>query len=133
MLFLDSMKTQIRPSQALDQTLLFDQLHLNARTPVLFLLAQKHTLELNCYLLTALWHRQQLPGLGEPSHPPRGGYSQAYPQCPLSLLLPHLLMQCLRRPLAPPLLLLHLLLYPLNTVWYQNFMRTWTRHSQKCL
>jgi len=66
------MKTQIRHSQvclippqwlllhsvrfllALDQTLLFDQLHLNARTPVLFLLAQKQTLELNCYLLTAL-------------------------------------------------------------------------------
>jgi len=92
------MKTQIRHSQvrlrhplwllihpvlvllALEQTLLFNHL-LNTRTPVLFPLAQEQTLELNRHLLTALWHRQQPPVLGGPSHPLRGGYSQACPQC----------------------------------------------------
>jgi len=106
------MKTQIRHSQvclrhpvwllphpvrvllALEQTLLFNHLLLNTRTPVLFPLAQEQTLGLNRHLLTALWHRQQPPRLGEPSHPLWGGDSQACPQCPLPLMGTQLLMQC---------------------------------------
>jgi len=84
------MKTQIRQSQ----TLLFNQLLLNTRSPVLFPLSQEQTLELSRHLLTALRHRQQPPGLGGPSHPMWDGYSQACPQCPLPLMGTQLLMQC---------------------------------------
>jgi len=101
-------QTLVRVLLALEQTLLFDHHLLNTRTPVLFLLAQGQTLELDRLLLVApvwpilclgpmwqtLWHRQQQPRVGEPSHPLWGGNSQACPQCPLPLMWTHLLMQC---------------------------------------
>jgi len=89
------------------QTLLHNHHLLNAWTPVLFLLPQGQTLELNRHLLIApvwtilclgpirqtLWLRQQPPREGEPSHPLWGGYSQACPQCPLPLMWTRLLVQ----------------------------------------
>jgi len=80
----------------LEQTLLLNHHLLIARTRMLFLLAQGRTLVLNRHLLIALvwtilclgsiwqtvWHRQQPPRVGEPSHPMWVGYSQACHQYP---------------------------------------------------
>jgi len=84
----------VRVLLALEQTLLFNHILLNTRTPVLFPLVLEQTLEPNRYLLTAPLHRQQPPGWGEPSHRLWGGYSQACPQCPLPLMGTQLLMRC---------------------------------------
>jgi len=91
----------------LEQTLLRKHHLLNAWSPVLFMPAQGHTLELNRHILIApvwtilclgpirqpLWLRQQPPRVGEPSHPLWGGYSQACPQCPLPLMWTRLPVQ----------------------------------------
>jgi len=101
-------QTPLRVLLALEQTLLRNHQLLNALTPVLFQLAQGQTLVLNRHLLIAvvwtilclgsiwqtLWHREQPPRVGEPSHPLWVGYSLAYPQYPLPLMWTHLLILC---------------------------------------